>query len=82
MKITTSQSIIIVAVIIALAILFRADDSFSLFANEAKAEVAGMDYFDLRSDYDFKRAVRYIVEDCEVSGYVDDDYLYGTDISC
>ncbi len=31
------------------------------------AEVAGMDYFDLKSDYDFKKAVRSVVEsDCEV----------------
>ena len=30
------------------------------------AEVAGMNYYDLRSDYDFKRAVRKVVENyCE-----------------
>ena len=39
----------------------------------ANAEVAGMDYFDLKFDWDFKRAVKYvIVEDC----YVDGDYIY------
>ena len=51
-----------------------------------KAEVAGMDYRDLRRDRDFKKAVAFIVEDivedCSVSGYVDGDYLYGTSISC
>ncbi len=43
-----------------------------LWANKmvkpVKAEVAGMDSYDLKSDYDFKRAVRYIVEDCKVDG--------------
>ena len=34
----------------------------------ANADVAGMDYFDLRTDYDFKKAVKYIVERCDVSG--------------
>ena len=29
---------------------------------EVKAEVAGMDSYDLRYDYDFKRAVRKVVE--------------------
>ncbi len=32
----------------------------------ANAEVAGMDSFDLKTDYDFKSAVRSIVEDCIV----------------
>ena len=50
--------------------------------NNVKAEVAGMDYRDLRRDRDFKKAVAYIVEDCSVSGYVDGDYLYSTSISC
>ncbi|MDC0944228.1 hypothetical protein OAR82_00080 [Candidatus Pelagibacter sp.] len=36
----------------------------------ANAEVAGMDYWDLRSDYDFKKAVRRVVERyCTVSSY-------------
>ena len=50
--------------------------------DNVKAEVAGMDYRDLRRDRDFKKAVAYIVEDCSVSGYVDGDYLYSTSISC
>ena len=32
---------------------------------EAQATVAGMNQFQLRQDYDFKRAVQRIVEDCE-----------------
>ena len=35
--------------------------------SEAKAEVAGMSYYDLKRDRDFKKAVRYIVEDCRIS---------------
>jgi hypothetical protein len=34
----------------------------------ASADVAGMDQFDLRLDYDFKKAVAYIVErECRVN---------------
>ena len=33
-----------------------------LYIPEANAEVAGMDQFDLRMDYDFKRAVIYLIE--------------------
>ena len=33
-----------------------------------KAEVAGMDSFDLRYDYDFRRAVKAIIEHCEIDG--------------
>ena len=41
---------------------------------EVKAEVAGMDSYDLRYDYDFKRAVRKVVEKyCEVEFYGDID---------
>ena len=50
--------------------------------NVANAEVAGMDNRDLRRDRDFKKAVQYIVENCVVTGYVDVDYLYRSDISC
>ena len=79
MKINTPRAIIIGSFIIALAILFRAERY--LFTAQAKAEVAGMDYYDLKSDYDFKKAVRQIVENCDISGHVEDDYLYA-DISC
>ena len=36
--------------------------------SSASAEVAGMDLYDLKSDYDFKRAVQRIIEDCSVDG--------------
>lgn len=32
----------------------------------AQAEIAGMDAYDLKYDYDFKKAVESIVEDCQV----------------
>ena len=36
----------------------------------AKAEVAGMNSYDLKYDYDFKRAVEMIVEDnCEIVNF-------------
>lgn len=39
----------------------------------AQAEVAGMDYHDLRRDRDFKKAVQRVVSgNC----YVDDDTIY------
>ena len=39
----------------------------------AQASVAGMDYRDLRRDRDFKRAVRYVVENCRSRGA--DNYI-------
>ncbi len=71
-KITILKAILIGSFMIALAILFRIDGAALLVA-EAKAEVAGMSYRDLRRDRDFKKAVKYIVENCTVSG---------SDISC
>ena len=57
-----------------------------LYIPQAQAEVGGMDQFDLRMDYDFKRAVTYIaediIEDCDVTGHVSDDYLYDGEIDC
>jgi hypothetical protein len=35
---------------------------------QAKADVAGMNYNDLRLDLDFRRAVGRVVESCTVSG--------------
>jgi len=40
---------------------------------EANADVAGMDYYDLRRDRDFKKAVRYVING---SCYVDNQYVY------
>ena len=34
-----------------------------LYIPKAQAEVGGMDQFDLRMDYDFKRAVEHIIEE-------------------
>jgi hypothetical protein len=50
--------------------------------DEVSADVAGMGYSALRRDRDFRRAVEYLVEDCDVTGYVDDGYLYGGSIDC
>ena len=69
MKISMSKAILIGSVLIALAIWFRADAH--LFSTEAKADVAGMDAYDLMSDYDFKRAVQSIIENCDVDVSVD-----------
>jgi len=52
------------------------------FMGEAEAEVAGMSYYDLRRDRDFKKAVEWIVDDNyiqnAVSGncYIDGGYVY------
>ena len=42
-----------------------------LYIPEAKAEVAGMDSYELKYDYDFKDAVQGIVEECSFSGDLD-----------
>ena len=60
MRITTPNAILISAVLLALAILFRIDGMS--YINSAKAEVAGMSYYDLKLDYDFKKAVGDIVD--------------------
>ena len=48
------------------------------------AEVAEMDSYDLRTDYDFKKAVKYVVENnCSVSdGWVYGEYLNSTSLTC
>jgi hypothetical protein len=43
------------------------------FISTAKAQVAGMD---------FSRAVKDIIEDCRVTGHVDNDYLFISIIAC
>lgn len=45
--------------------------TFKLYIPEATAE-------EQRS----KRAIQRIIENCEVTGYVNDDYLYDGDIDC
>jgi len=56
---------ILLAIIIFL-LGFTIRDISDIFIPSAKAEVAGMDSYALKSDYDFKRAVKAIVEDCEI----------------
>ena len=59
-KLTTPKSILIGFALIALSI---ASIPYSnLIVPKAYADVAGMDYYDLKSDYDFKKAVKQVVE--------------------
>ena len=60
MKIATPNALLISAALLALAILFRVDEMS--YIDAAKADVAGMSYYELERDYDFKRAVESIVE--------------------
>ena len=96
MKMTTPKAILISALLLVLAILFRPGGIS--YIDSARADVAGMSYYELKLDYDFKRAVRSIiedevmsiieddvesiVEDCDVTGYVNNNRLYSGDISC
>jgi hypothetical protein len=80
-NLTTPRAILIGSLAIASAILFRVDGT-SFMLEEAKAEVAGMTYSELRRDRDFKKAVAYIVESCSLSGYGDGASLSGVSISC
>jgi hypothetical protein len=50
--------------------------------DEVSADVAGMGYSALKQDRAFRKAVRYLVEGCDVTGYVDDGYMYGGSIDC
>lgn len=55
--------------------LFIANNSHIDFVQPANAEVAGMDSWDLKTDYDFKRAVKEIISsDCHISR--NDIYCY------
>ena len=66
-KITTPIAVLIGSFIIASAILLRVDITAPIIGT-ANADVAGMDYYDLYYDYDFKTAVRKVVEsDCYIS---------------
>lgn len=46
--------------------------------HEAKAEVAGMDHYDLKRDLDFKRAVQSIVDDAISSSINAYDYNFSS----
>ena len=80
MKLTTPIAILISSLMLVLAIMFRPDGI--PYVDSAMADVAGMDYRELKRDRDFKKAVKYIVQNCGVTGYVDGDYLYSANISC
>ena len=60
-KITTPIAVLMGSFIIASAILLRVDITPPLIGT-AHADVAGMDSYDLYYDYDFKKAVRRVVE--------------------
>ena len=67
-KITTPIAVLIGSFIIASAILLRVDITAPIIGT-AHADVDGMNYYDLYYDYDFKKAVRKVVEsDCYLSG--------------
>lgn len=44
---------------------------FENLVQPASAEVAGMDWYDLRRDRDFQRAVEYIIENYDFEGIVE-----------
>ena len=60
-KITTPIAVLIGSFIIASAILLRVDITAPIIGT-ANADVAGMNYMNLYYDYDFKKAVRKVVE--------------------
>ena len=64
-RINTPTAVLLGSILIASAIFFRIDIS-KPFIGSAYADVAGMNYMELRNDYHFKKAVRYLVEDCMV----------------
>ncbi len=66
-KLTTPKSILIGFALIALSI---ASIPYSnLIVPKAHADVAGMNYYDLKSDYDFKKAVKSVVSlNCRAQG--------------
>ena len=52
---------------IVVSILYTNGFNFSIIP-KVNAEVAGMNKYDLKYDYDFKGAVEDIIEDCDVDG--------------
>ena len=81
-KLTIPKAILIGSFMIAISIVYTNGFNFSIIS-KVKAEVGGMDYSDLKSDRDFRKAVQYIVEN---SGYITsegvkgiiEDYNYAT----
>ena len=81
-EIKLQPALLVILGVMAFGILANAFPTASPI-QEAMAEVAGMDYSDLKYDYDFKKAVKSIVNNCSVEGgYTDGGYVYGSSISC
>ena len=70
----TPKAIITGAFLIAVAITTK-DNAIFPVVLDSEADVAGMDYEALIEDKDFEKAVKYIVENCTVSGFVSDDVI-------
>ena len=51
---------------------------------KAYADLSGIDYYEPWGDRNLKQAFEYVVENCGVEGYVEEDGLYGLegDIRC
>ena len=62
MKVDLYTKIVLTAIVIALFLNVAGDSKLSVVKN-VSADVAGMDSYDLRTDYDFKSAVENIVGD-------------------
>ena len=63
-----AKNILILSIGIILG-LFFGNYSYTYFIQSVNAEVAGMDAWDLKHDYDFKKAVKDIIaDDCQISG--------------
>lgn len=60
-----------VLIIIAFCLGYLSNILVNNLVSPVHAEVAGMNYYDLKYDYDFKKAVENIVEGCSVDSYGD-----------
>ena len=67
-RMSRNASILAGFAMLALAHLFQPVVQELLSVSEARAEVGGLNYSELRGDRDFQRAVRSIVEVCNVRG--------------
>lgn len=56
----------LIVVLCAFCMGYTANGIIKEFIPSANADVAGMEYYDLKYDWDFKHAVESIVEDCSV----------------
>ena len=58
----------LIVILCAFCIGYTVNGLIKEFITTANADVAGMGYYDLKYDWDFKHAVESIVEDCSVDG--------------